>query len=253
MISREPEDMHAGEASYSPSKLDTYESCPRKYYFQYVLKIPQEGKTYFSLGSVVHSVVEHITRKLNEGIDVSEEEALEMLDEFWQPSAYVSRAEEAQDRDAAVKMVRDFLVHQAGKDSEIVGLERDVELDIEGRKVRGKVDRIDRSGDGLEVIDYKTSKKMTTRPKLEKDFQMALYKLAVEKALDEDVEQVGHWYLRMDREWTIEMTEDQAEEVKQRALDLIQKIEAGEFPPCPGYTCRRCDYERLCEGRGLKE
>ena len=139
---------------------------------------------------------------------------------------------------------------QSLKDSSILAVEHWVEIDVEGRKIRGKVDRVDDLGETLEVIDYKSSKSRTSKPKLKQDFQMALYWMGAEQAFGKPVSQVGHWYLREDREWMIELTEEERQAVLDRAKSIIEKIENGEFEPTPGYqVCQWCGYRMLC-GQG---
>lgn len=243
----EPEVSHADQASYSPSKLKCYEDCPQKYYYQYVLSIPDIKKTFFELGTVVHRVVEHITRKIMEGETIDNDEALGVLDSLWRSSVYQSEDLERQDREVAEKMITDFISHQAGKATTIIDIERWIEIELEGRKIRGKVDRIDDTGRTLEVIDYKTSKNRDSRPKMKKDFQMALYCVGTEEALGKPVGQVGHWYLREDREWMIEMTNDERQEVLDRAVTVIESIEEHEFNASPGFNqCKWCGYKELC-------
>jgi len=246
----EPEKAHVENASYSPSKLKCYEDCPRKYYYQYVLGIPDVQKTFFELGTLVHAVIEQITRKIREGETTTTEEALKLLDSMWKPSVYKTKEKERQDREEAEKMMRDFMAHQQQKTTSIAEIERYIELDLDGRKIKGKVDRIDDNGKTLEVIDYKTSKTKTSKPQLKKDFQMALYWLGAEKALGKPVTQVGHWYLREDREWMIDMTPKELQEVLERAKEIIESVEAGSFPATPEYqTCQWCGYRDLCDER----
>ncbi len=47
---------------FSASAIKKYEDCPLCYKFQYVLQVPSLQKTYFSMGSAVHSVIEHLSR-----------------------------------------------------------------------------------------------------------------------------------------------------------------------------------------------
>ena len=42
----------------SPSKIQTYEECPLKFKFQHVLRVPTPSKTYFGMGTAIHSVAE---------------------------------------------------------------------------------------------------------------------------------------------------------------------------------------------------
>ncbi len=246
----EPDALHAATAHFSPSRLRSYEECPAKYRFNYVLGIPQMDRTYFELGTVVHGLIEKITKRMVDGDDVGEEEALELLEDAWRSSVWDSEEMERQDRESAQKMVRDFLVRQRGKDARIVGIEQWIDLELEGRRVSGKIDRVDDHGDHLEVTDYKTSRRKESRPKLRADFQMVLYWEGAESAFEKPVRKVGHWYLRLDEEMMVEISPEEREAVLDRARGIIRSVEAMEFPATPDYnTCRFCDYADLCDDR----
>ena len=246
----EPDALHAATAHFSPSRLRSYEECPAKYRFNYVLGIPQMDRTYFELGTVVHGVIEKITKRMVDGDDVGEEEALELLEDAWRSSVWDSEEMERQDRESAQKMVREFLVRQRGKDARIVGIEQWIDLELEGRRVSGKIDRVDDHGDHLEVTDYKTSRRKESRPKLRADFQMVLYWEGAESAFEKPVRKVGHWYLRLDEEMMVEISPEEREAVLDRARGIIRSVEAREFPATPDYnTCRFCDYADLCDDR----
>jgi len=249
-MEKEAEEEHLENIVYSPSRLSLYESCPKKYWYGYVMGIPGEWKPYFALGSAVHSVIEIVTKKMMGDEEVSLREALRILEGVWQPSVYESMQLERENWNDAVEMIQTFLIHQAGKGSTILGVEEWIGLDIEGRKLRGKVDRIDMIDGELEVIDYKSSKRKTSRPQLKQDYQMALYWLGVEQAYKRRVKTVGHWYLRMDKEWMVEITQKELEEVRKRALHVMESIEQGKFRATPDYfNCRYCDYGELCDDK----
>ena len=208
------------------------------------------GKTFFELGIVVHSVLEKVSRRMMDGGEVSEEEALAMLDSAWRSSMWESRTQEAQDREAAEGMVRSFLAMQAGRDDPIVGVEEWFDLEIEGSRVSGKIDRVDDRGDRLEVIDYKTGRSKLSRPKLRQDFQMVFYCEGAEAIHGKPVGRAGNWNLRFDNETMVEITPEEREEVLERAREVIRAVKAGNFEARPEYrTCMYCDYADLCDDR----
>ena len=248
---REPIRKHLERITYSPTRLNKFETCPKQYWYSYVMGIPGEWKSFFALGSAVHEAIEIVTKKMMVGEVVSDEVALEILESLWDPMQYGSREMEREDRRSAEEMIRQFLRHQDMREGSIHGVEEWIGLDLDGRRLRGKVDRIDLLADGrLEVIDYKSSKSKTSRPKLKQDFQMALYWLGVEQAYNRKVSQVGHWYLRMDKEWMVEVTPEELKLVRQRAIEVIEGIESGVYPATPGIqTCQWCDFQMLCDER----
>jgi DNA helicase-2/ATP-dependent DNA helicase PcrA len=246
----EPQAMHGATAHFSPSRLRLYETCPAKYRYHHVLGIPTKSKTFFELGTLVHGVIEKVSRRIIDGEDVSEAEALSLLDNAWRSSVYESQEQERQDREAAEDMVRRFLVHQATREGRMVGVEQWIDLELEGRRVRGKIDRVDDLGDRLEVIDYKSSKRPDSRPKLKRDFQMVLYWEGAEAIYGKPVSRVGHWYLRSDEERMVEISREEREEVLERARYIVRAVEAGEYTAKPDFNeCRWCDYADLCDDR----
>jgi CRISPR/Cas system-associated exonuclease Cas4 (RecB family) len=51
----------------------------------------------------------------------------------------------------------------------------------------------------------------------------------------------------MDQEWMVELSAEEVGEIKKRALEIIKRIEKGEFEAAPGYQeCMYCDYRGLC-------
>ncbi|MDO8841473.1 PD-(D/E)XK nuclease family protein [Methanocalculus sp.] len=49
------------------SALSTYEDCPLRFKFGTLLRVPTKPKTFFSLGTVVHTVCEAMARRKMEG------------------------------------------------------------------------------------------------------------------------------------------------------------------------------------------
>ncbi len=74
--------------TFSSTGLQDYDNCPLHYKFRYVLLVPSSPRTYFSLGSAVHAVVEQLSRDFVNGIPFSRERALALLDATWDASAY---------------------------------------------------------------------------------------------------------------------------------------------------------------------
>ena len=247
IIVGEPLQNHLEDIVYSPSRLKLYEDCPKRYWYSHVLRIPGMPKTFLSLGTLMHDICEQVATRIKAGDEVSVEEALAILEAKWRPSVYDFVEQEQEDRAEAESMIQAFMVRQATKDTRIIDLEKKVRVDVEGHIIEGYVDRIDDKGDSLQVIDYKTTKERTSKPKLKKDFQMALYQLGVAQAYGKPVSDIGHWYLRMDQEWMVQLNADELEAVRQRALAVIHGIEAGRFEATPGYqVCMWCDYGELC-------
>jgi hypothetical protein len=143
-----------------------------------------------------------------------------------------------------------------------------VELEIAGERLRfrGVIDRLDADETlrRIHVFDYKAGKAdgykgLTQDPVLAgRHVQLAVYMLAVRRALNLTDSQVGASYSFVTRNggFTLLPLPDNGEEVEERLLAVLETIlagmHAGAFPQVPGSgsdqlgNCRYCEYDRIC-------
>lgn len=85
------------------SQLTVWDSCPRRYYYRYVLKQRSGSTSGMALGTLTHGAVEHsINRKIETGAYISLEEAYAWIDDS---SRELSQDVEKWDEDAYVDIV----------------------------------------------------------------------------------------------------------------------------------------------------
>ncbi|MBT5114760.1 MAG: PD-(D/E)XK nuclease family protein, partial [Candidatus Marinimicrobia bacterium] len=114
--------------------------------------------------------------------------------------------------------------------------------------IRGAIDRIDQSEEGISIVDYKTSKSSTPA---KSNLQLAIYSMYLEQLDDEKIgglpAQASLYFLR-DEEKPIRshsFTSDQIGEAKEKILDVAAGIRNREFEAKTGFYCDYCDYKSL--------
>jgi putative RecB family exonuclease len=136
------------------------------------------------------------------------------------------------------------------------------EVPLGGRHVlAGKIDRVDRDGDALRVVDYKTGKGKTAEQVRADDLQLAAYALIVGRKFRARVSRCSMIYLKESREVGFEPDPAWLGAKEAEILRLLDAVEAeegrageGRFPPTPNALCDWCDYRPLCpEGRAFLE
>jgi superfamily I DNA/RNA helicase/RecB family exonuclease len=151
--------------SMSASKLNSYARCPRQFFYEKVLKMDRPESIYLKVGSLVHDALKEIippgaTRdEVRSALrDDGTREVAERLvtESFTDAGAWT--------RELSVKYLGDMLRDVAELEAEREGnyrvrmLEEDVEGEVEGMPLRGRIDRVDDvEGVGPVVIDYKIS------------------------------------------------------------------------------------------------
>lgn len=164
---------------YSPTMLDTYLRCPLRFYYTYVLGLGEkegiseeiESK---EIGNLVHEILkiffdDKVGRKL-----VIEENDREKMDEvveevFEKHYTGVQEARVVIIKRTIKKRMRELLDHykKIQKDIVILNLEKEYTGYLEtkdGTRVtlRGRVDRVDKRGNTIYIVDYKTGRSAGT-------------------------------------------------------------------------------------------
>ena len=246
---------------YSHSRLGTFENCPYKYKLRYIDRIEVEDfetvETF--LGSLVHDALEKLYKDLLNGKENSLEELLEFYEQEWErqwsPDIVVVKEEYTPENYLEVgrNCLRDYYEqHHPFTDGKTIGIEERIQVDLDGSsryKLQGYMDRLVDKGDGLyEIHDYKTSSRLLTQADADKDRQLALYQMAVQKMWPdvEEIRLVWH-YLRFGKMLVSTRTAEQLEELRQETVEAIQTIEAAtEFEPVKSVLCDWCEYKPIC-------
>jgi putative RecB family exonuclease len=250
--------------TYSHSQLSTYETCPHQYKLAYIEKIKAETEGIEAfMGSRVHDALEKLYRDL---MKVNKLNSLEETLDFyrqsweknWKETVQIIRKEYSVEdyRRQGEKCITDYYKRYSPFDQgRTLGLEENIYFPLEEEKgywIRGFIDRLTLLDHSiLEIHDYKTSNRLPAQKEVDSDRQLGFYQMGVEgKWKDiEEVKLVWH-YLSFDTEIQSSRTPEKLHQVRQEALELIQKIETDrQFIPREGPLCNWCDYQGFCPKR----
>ncbi len=97
--------------------------------------------------------------------------ALEILEREWNPKGFTSRLDEAKSLEEVKEILKTFLEEENKNYTDIIDIEKEFVINIEGVNIKGRIDRIDKikDKDDFIVIDYKTAKSASSTNKLKED------------------------------------------------------------------------------------
>lgn len=248
-------------AVYSHSQLSTFEQCPLKFKFRYRDKAPKlaEKTVEAFTGTLVHESLQ----KLYEDLKYQKLNPLEDLLAFyhqqwrrnWNPGIQLVREGLGEEhyREYGAACIRNYYHrHQPFNQSITLSTERHLvfQLDDAGQyKFQGYIDRLSKRSDGVyEIHDYKTSGSLPDQAHVDRDRQLALYQVGLQTNWRdvESVDLIWH-YVSLDSTLVSRRTPEQLADLRQRTIELIQKIESTvEFPPVKSQLCDWCEYRALC-------
>ncbi|HEV7774466.1 MAG TPA: ATP-dependent DNA helicase [Conexibacter sp.] len=227
----------------SASDIDTYRTCPLKYKFARVFRIPQEPTLNQRFGILVHQVLE---RFHGDDGPRTVDEMLGLLDAGWRRGGFGGSEQEIQLRGKAADALTRYCERFEAEEAQPTFFERSFSFQLGPHVLRGRVDRVDRLPEGgWELIDYKTGRPKTPA-QLEQDVQLSLYAVAAQEAWQLGEARGAYYYVLDDAKVPVPEAagRDWIEEV---ATEVAEGILSQGFEPTPSYTaCGMCDYRLVC-------
>lgn len=265
----------------SPSSINTYKQCPRKYYYSYIEKLPSRPSIHLVRGKIVHSVLENFfkvnVKKLPEEnfMFVLKIFITDMLHQFWQNAekelSNVNLTKQQLDfyhletKDMLNNWYTNFLRKLAVEMKEHpipVAFQRltpQVEVEYKSVQygVRGFIDAVHEKDGEIILMDYKTSK----APKMSNEYrlQLGLYALMYGETHERLPDKVGVDFLKFG-EQHLAVDEELINHAKFEA-ELIHintsTVKKEEYPMKPGPLCKfstgQCDYYNKCFGNAMSQ
>ncbi|MGO9321720.1 MAG: PD-(D/E)XK nuclease family protein [Solirubrobacteraceae bacterium] len=242
----------------SASDIYTYRSCPLRYKYARVLRIPTEQTVHQRFGIVVHQVLERYHADRADTLA----QMLALLDAGWRRAGFGDSERDRELLQKARAALTRYHARLSEQQSEPVWFERQFDFRLGPHHLRGRVDRVDRVGRGdrvagggaagaaanaeYELIDYKTSRPKTAE-QLRDDIQLSLYALAAREDWGLESSQQAYYYVLDDLIVPVHRGERDAEAVKDIVLEVGDGILAQEFEPTPSHAaCAMCDYRIVC-------
>lgn len=230
----------------SYTQISLYQSCPLQYKLQYIDGLKPKDKWYFSFGSTLHLCAQYFF-KVRVPPPPSLQKLLRFYEKNWISEGYESAEEEANYKTYGREILSKFgEIHSA--DFKIpVAVERIFYIDIEGVKLRGYLDRVDKlDSGGLSIVDYKSNQGLFTQADLENNLQLTLYQLAAEQTWHLPVERLTLYHLRSNTPCSCAARDEaRLEEARHLVLEVAKNITEGNFPAIENQYCP-CDFAEHC-------
>jgi RecB family exonuclease len=124
-------------------------------------------------------------------------------------------------------------------------LEEKFNLHVGPFLLTGRLDRVDETPDGYEIIDYKLSHHRSLPPD---PLQLDVYQLGFHAKTGEVAKKLSFYYLRLGEKKSVETDDLNAAQARVRALcrDISREQ---EFRPHEGAWCASCDFQEFCPAK----
>jgi putative RecB family exonuclease len=237
----------------SYSALDEFRICPLKFKYSQIdrIKTPKSKEQFF--GTLIHNTLKIVHTP---GIlSPTPEQALDFFSKNWNAEVFADEFEERAAFAQGVAMIQDYYKKNDPAKINIIDLESrfQIEVGAESDKhiVSGIIDRIDKTEDGYEIIDYKTTRKLPSQEKVDNDLQLSIYLVAFLKRYPKEIDnldkiKVSLYYLKHGVKLSSERTLEQVKQSEELILDLIEQIKKSKFESTLSGLCDWCGYQNIC-------
>jgi len=248
---------------FSPTALNNYLSCPRKYFYCNILKLDARAGFADALhyGQAIHDTLDFIIQEaLSHGTYPTKETCIKKFKEIIStlPLSSVQQREILVGR--GENELSEYYHHLTDIPiSNIYGAEYPISINVDDYKFIGRIDKIEKNEDGtFSIVDYKTGSAKT-----EKDIcpngnhedyynQICLYKYCFEQSKNEKVKDVKFVFPINSSTLTLTPTDEEIITVIEKYQKAIKSIRSCNFPPNKSEkSCEYCQYKDFCTMNAL--
>jgi DNA helicase II / ATP-dependent DNA helicase PcrA len=241
----------------SHRQVDDYQTCPLKYRYIHVLRIPLPAHHSIVYGNALHKAVEFYLRRRAAGSYTPLEELLGAFEEAWRNEGFLTREHEEQRKRAGIAALSRFHHEEEATGARPAAVEAEFGFSLGDVRVRGRFDRVDEGPAGPVIIDYKSSDVADVRSadrRTRESLQLKIYALGQREMSGRLPAGVELRFLESGVVGRHVPTPEDLDEARRAIEAAAAGIRARRFEATPGYrTCRQCPYNQICPSTATRE
>ena len=266
--------------SLSFYQIDDYLTCPLKYKYAHVLRVPLAPHHAIIYGAALHKAVQLFHNRHAKGHVMSETELDEVFDSAWSNEGFMSRDHEEARLAAGRAALRRFREAQLEPDAVIpTYVEREFSFTLGGDRVRGRWDRVDvepidagsapsaAASDGpsadvvsptlgilgperVTITDYKSSDvrdPAKARQRARDSLQLQIYAMGYEAMTGRLPDAIALHFLESGLVGKVEVDPKRLARAREKIAGAAAGMRARDYTPRPDYlACTYCAFRDIC-------
>jgi DNA helicase-2/ATP-dependent DNA helicase PcrA len=231
-------------------QIDDYLTCPLKYKYIHILRVPILPHHTVIYGKALHDAVDEYLRRKMRSLPVTLDDLIQIFEASWRSEGFLSREHEEMRLNAGREALARFFEREEADGRLPLYVEKEFSFFWGNNRIIGRWDRIDQAEDGIEIIDYKSStvheQEKADRRAKDSD-QLALYALAYRELYGEFPVRVKLYFLESGLVGTAAVTEKMIENIKKKIEKAAAGIRQRQYDATPNLmNCHYCAYSNIC-------
>jgi DNA helicase-2/ATP-dependent DNA helicase PcrA len=280
-----------GPLSLSFYQVDDYLTCPLKYKYVHVLRVPIAPHHSIIYGSALHKAVQEFHRLQARGQAMAEDDLLAVFDKAWSNEGFLTREHEEARRAAGQAALRRFREGQLQPGTVIPAyVEREFSFGLDGDRIRGRMDRVDIERlpvsaaeavgpaavvvpehqlvddiastlpglypERVTITDYKSSDvrdPARAKERARDSLQLQIYAMAYQAETGRLPDALQLWFLESGLVGRVQVDEKRLDKARDSIRKAAGGIRARKFQATPDYiACGFCAFRDICPASAAK-
>ena len=237
-------------------QIDDYLTCPLKYKYIHILRVPILQHHAVVYGKALHDAIQKYYRYKMQGKKLSLEELIACFENSWINEGFISREHEEKRLEEGRATLCGF--YRRAEEEKILPtyIEKEFNFVLGKDRITGRWDRVDIVGDKVSIIDYKSSQikdKKKADKRARESLQLAIYALAYQRIFGKIPDSVKLHFLETGIVGETRLDEKALKITIDKIKQASKGIREGIFDPQPSYiSCRFCPYQSICPDEGSR-
>jgi DNA helicase-2/ATP-dependent DNA helicase PcrA len=231
-------------------QIDDYLSCPLKYKYVHILRVPIMEHHTVVYGRAMHEAVTKYFQFKMAGKDLELADLLNIFQESFDPQGFLDVKHQEERFRIGREALISFFNEEKKRNSKPAFIEKEFSFIFENNKISGRFDRIDMEEGVAIIIDFKTSelnKQKDADKRTKESLQLGLYALAYENIFKVLPKRVELHFLESGLVGSANRCEKDLEKIKEKIREVSIGLRKRNFLAAPAYmVCNYCAYNQIC-------
>ena len=236
--------------SLSYYQIDDYTTCPLKYKYVHILKVPLLPHHTIMYGKAMHDVISTYFRRKAEGKTPDIDELMRIFHASWRSAGFVTKEHELQRYEAGKEAIKKFYEAREKDGIRPAAIEREFLVDLGANRLKGRWDLIEERKDGPYIIDFKTSdvrEEKAAQKKAKESIQLMLYALAYRENFKKFPAGCELHFVESGLVGKAVFEEKHIEKALNMIDEVAKGIRARDYTAKPDYrNCGYCAFNNIC-------
>jgi DNA helicase-2/ATP-dependent DNA helicase PcrA len=231
-------------------QIDDYETCPLKYRYVHVLRVPLLAHHAVVYGHAVHEAVRRLFEARLAGVPFAADDLVAAFRAAWVSEGFLSRSHEDERLREGEAMLRRFHAEQEQAPWEPTAVEQEFAFLVDRTRVQGRYDLVIERGGEVAIVDFKTGDvrdARTAQKRADESLQLDIYALAHLRTRGRLPERVELRFLESGLAGGRRPTLEEAGRTEARIREAAEAIRRRGFTPRPTWlACGQCPFRDIC-------